>query len=76
MTPKNPNTTSKPAQSSKSAEACPFCGRIIRGYPAISRRDNKTRICSDCGVREAFVDAGLVPSMSEAMTVFDGGKFV
>lgn len=33
---------------------CPICGSIISFYPAISRMDNKTEICSDCGVREAI----------------------
>ena len=25
-------------------------------YPAVSRRDNKTNICSECGVQEALFD--------------------
>lgn len=33
---------------------CPRCHQRIYGYPAISRIDNKTELCSDCGVREAF----------------------
>lgn len=33
---------------------CPICHREIIGYPAISRKDNKTKICSDCGVNEAI----------------------
>lgn len=33
---------------------CPQCGRPIAGYPAISRKDNKTEICSHCGYREAL----------------------
>ena len=33
---------------------CPKCGAIISLYPAISRKDNKTEICSDCGVVEAM----------------------
>lgn len=35
---------------------CPKCGAIISLYPAISRRDNKTEICSSCGVIEAMED--------------------
>lgn len=35
---------------------CPMCGRIYSGYPALSRRDNKTEICSDCGTKEALDD--------------------
>lgn len=32
---------------------CPLCGLIIDGYPATSRLDNKTEICSECGLKEA-----------------------
>ena len=35
---------------------CPSCGMISTTYPALSRRDNKTNICSDCGTREALED--------------------
>ena len=35
-------------------EKCPRCKRKYRGYPALSRKDNKTEICSDCGVAEAL----------------------
>ena len=35
---------------------CPRCKRMYRGYPALSRRDNKTEICSDCGTAEALMD--------------------
>lgn len=33
---------------------CPLCQKSIIGYPAISRRDNKTKICSNCAVIEAL----------------------
>lgn len=35
---------------------CPSCKKIVKGYPALSRRDNKTKICSFCGTLEAFND--------------------
>ena len=35
---------------------CPLCNCEIQGYPAISRKDNKTEICSRCGEAEAWVD--------------------
>ena len=38
---------------------CPMCGGIMSEYPALSRRDNKTEICSDCGIREALADIGV-----------------
>lgn len=33
---------------------CPICDRQIIGYPALSRKDNKSEICSDCGQVEAL----------------------
>lgn len=33
---------------------CPKCGNQIIGYPALSREDNKTEICSNCGTKEAL----------------------
>ena len=39
---------------------CPKCGKEYNDYPAISRRDNKTLICPECGVIEALEDAGLL----------------
>ena len=38
---------------------CPCCGKAYSGYPALSRRDNKTLICPDCGTREALADLGV-----------------
>jgi len=37
-------------------EKCPRCKRMYRGFPALSRRDNKTDICSDCGTVEGLED--------------------
>lgn len=33
---------------------CPKCGKEYYGYPALSREDNKTAICSECGIKEAI----------------------
>ena len=33
---------------------CPRCGKETADYPAISRTDNKTEICSQCGIDEAM----------------------
>lgn len=33
---------------------CPICKKEIVGYPALSRVDNKTEICSNCGQIEAL----------------------
>ena len=35
---------------------CPVCGSEYSEYPAISRRDNKTEICPECGRDEALED--------------------
>lgn len=35
---------------------CPKCDKIITGFPALSRRDNDTYICTDCGTKEAMED--------------------
>lgn len=38
---------------------CPYCGNTYRGVPALSRKDGKTQICSDCGTREALESIGV-----------------
>ena len=38
---------------------CPLCGRAYHGAPALSREDNKTLICPDCGTREALDSIGV-----------------
>ena len=35
-------------------QRCPKCKKEFTGYPAISRKDNETEICPECGVREAI----------------------
>lgn len=37
-------------------KVCPMCGEQYVGAPAISRRDNKTEICPECGISEALED--------------------
>lgn len=36
------------------AKICPKCGKVISDYPALSRKDNRTEICSNCGTLEAL----------------------
>jgi len=38
---------------------CPKCDKAYHGYPALSRKDNATLICPDCGVREALEGMGI-----------------
>lgn len=38
---------------------CPKCGRSFDRLLALSRTDNKTMICDECGTKEALDSAGL-----------------
>ena len=38
---------------------CPRCGRSYLEPPALSRLDNETLICPDCGAREALDTLGI-----------------
>ena len=38
---------------------CPRCGNNYHGVPAVSRSDSQTRICPDCGTREALESLGV-----------------
>ena len=42
-------------------KACPKCGQIFTERPAVSRVDNVTLICPDCGTREALASLGVEP---------------
>lgn len=35
-------------------QRCPKCKKEFTEHPAISRDDNKTEICPECGIREAI----------------------
>ena len=43
---------------------CPLCKESWTGYPALSRVDNKTDICSPCGMQEGLNDYFGVPLQS------------
>lgn len=34
---------------------CSKCRKNYVGYPALSREDNETEICPECGVKEAIL---------------------
>lgn len=38
----------------KELKECPCCGEHYTEPPALSRGDNKTEICPECGMREAL----------------------
>lgn len=44
---------------------CPKCGSEYTEHPALSRVDNETLICPDCGVREALDSLGIEPEERE-----------
>ena len=43
----------------KATRVCPHCGIEYHGIPALSRTDNQTLICPDCGTREALESIGI-----------------
>ena len=38
---------------------CPLCGQTYGEPPALSRTDNETLICPDCGTRQALESIGI-----------------
>lgn len=40
---------------------CPICGRTYTERPALSRTDNVTLICPDCGTKQALESIGVSP---------------
>jgi len=49
---------------------CPRCGQAYREHPALSRLDNETLICPDCGTREALDSIGVKPEEQEQIIAF------
>ena len=44
---------------------CPLCGKRYTEVPALSRIDNETLICPDCGTREALDSIGISDAEKE-----------
>lgn len=40
--------------SGRTPRICPLCGRAYIEPPALSRKDNETEICPECGMMEAL----------------------
>ena len=53
---------------------CPVCGGPLTAHPALSRRDNKTEVCPDCGIREALSDFGMDEAKQEEIIVLINKK--
>lgn len=43
----------------KETRICPLCSIEYHGVPALSRTDNQTLICPDCGSRQALESIGI-----------------
>ena len=43
----------------KQPRQCPICGATYTETPALSRLDNETLICPDCGTRQALESIGV-----------------
>ena len=46
-------------ESIRQPRICPLCGQTYTDPPALSRTDNETLICSDCGTRQALESIGV-----------------
>jgi hydrogenase maturation factor HypF (carbamoyltransferase family) len=46
-------------ESMTHSSICPRCHKPYRDRPALSRLDNETLICPDCGAREALAYIGV-----------------
>ena len=44
---------------------CPRCLEVFEKLWSLSRRDNETYICSECGQAEAFEDIGMINKWSK-----------
>lgn len=51
---------------------CPKCGKTYTDFPALSRKDNKTYICPQCGGKEAMED--YLKSLKEGADTVDDFK--
>jgi len=43
----------------KETRTCPICGQEYTEAPALSREDNQTLICPDCGTLQALAAIGV-----------------
>lgn len=46
---------------------CLRCGNTYHGVPALSRKDNETLVCPDCGTREALESIGVDEQEQESI---------
>lgn len=53
---------------------CPKCGRETEWLRALSRTDNETMICDECGTKEALDAAGLTEGSSVRDAILKSSK--
>ena len=46
-------------ENERTIRVCPMCGQSYTDPPALSRTDNETPICPDCGTRQALQSIGV-----------------
>ena len=46
-------------ENERMPRVCPLCGQSYTEPPALSRTDNETPICPDCGTRQALQSIGV-----------------
>ena len=46
-------------ENENTVRVCPLCGQAYTDHPALSRTDNETLICPDCGTRQALESIGI-----------------
>ena len=46
---------------------CPICSKTYTEPPALSRTDNETLICPDCGTRQALESLGVSPEEQDSI---------
>jgi len=56
-------------------KVCPICDSKDMKYPALSRYDNKTDVCSDCGMIEAF-NGNIILTSRKLNLSFDNYAFI
>lgn len=48
-------------EETSTTRICPICGRAYTERSALSRTDNVTLICPDCGTKQALESIGVSP---------------
>lgn len=55
-------------------QICPKCRNKVERLLALSRTDNKTMICDECGTKEALDAAGLIEGSSMRIAIIEASR--